>query len=341
MIFLRAVPPEVMQGVLTGAYKVTGSVVRDVATGQGVAFLQETGVLQSLMNTALQGLGSTVSGGFSPLALISVVQNQQIKARLTEVQASLGLLQNLLIGTLAVSGLGLGISVAGFAAVLARLKGIERHLTSIDAKIEKVTKDRRSDDLRMIFADVGTQLGTVDTLPARSNKVHAAEAAEQALATSAGRLEVHFQQHSETMQSGRLTTADLEMLWSLAAAIRICHEAGLRALFSIDELEAAGRLAERRATASLQLGQALSPDTLARLCAQGEADPLKYVGLRRSALPQAEALVKGMRDTVASIGSQAELARHLLANQIPGPVYLAETAGERETPLLLLPASNS
>ena len=131
------------------------------------------------------------------------------------------------------------------------------------------------------------------------------------------------------------------MLWSLAAAIRICHEAGLRALFIIDELEAAGKLAERRATASLQLGQALSPDTLARLCAQGEADPIKFAELRRSALPQADALVKGIRDTAASIGSQAELARHLLANQISGPAYLAESVGEQDVPLLLLPASNS
>lgn len=340
MIFLRAVPPEVMQGVLNGAYKVTGSVVRDVATGRGVAFLQETSLLQSVMNTTLQGLGSTVSSGFSPLALISVIQNQQIKARLAEVQSSLAVLQNLQIGTLAVSGLGLGVSVVGFAAVLARLKGIESHLTTIDAKIEKVTNDRRSDDLRMIFADVGTQLATVDSLPARSNKVHVAEAAEQALATSAGRLNAEFQKHSETIQSGRMTTADLELLWSLAAAIRICHEAGLRALFTIDELEAAGKIAEDRAAAFLQLGQSLSPDTLARLCAQGEVDPVKFSDLRRVALPQAETLVKGMRDTVALIGSQAELARHLLANQISGPAYLAETVVEQTLPLLLLPASN-
>ena len=340
MIFLRAVPPEVMQGVVSGAYKVTGSVVRDVATGRGVAFLQETGLLQTVMNTTLHGLGSTVSGGFSPLALISVIQNQQIKARLAEVQSSLALLQNLQIGTLAVSGLGLGVSVAGFAAVLARLKGIESHLTTIEAKIEKVTQDRRADHLRMIFADVGTQLRTVDSLSARSNKVHVAEAAEQALATSAGRLEAQFEQHSETMHSGRMTTADLELLWSLAAAIRICHEAGLRALFTIDELEAAGGLAADRAAASLRLGQALSPDALARLCAQGETDTVKFAKLRRAALPQAEVLVKGMRDAAASIGSQAELARHLHANKISGPAYLAETEVEQEAPLLLLPASN-
>lgn len=337
MILLRAVPPELVEGVVSGMYKVTGSVVRDVASGRGVAFLQETSLMQTLMDNAFKGFGATVGGGFSPLGLIAVIQNQQIKSRLAEVQSSLALLQNLQIGSLAVSGLGLGVSVAGFAVVLNRLKGIEAHLSSMEAKIEKVTKDRRSDDLRMIFADVRTQLVTVDTLSARSSKVHAAEAAERALATSAGRLEVHFQQHSETMQSGKLTTADLEMLWAIAAAIRICHEAGLRALFGINELDAASQLADRRAAGTLDLAQPLSPDALARLCAQGESDPQRFSEVRRASMPQAEALTTGLRDTVAVVASQAELARHLVANGISGPTYLAETAGETSSALLMLP----
>ncbi|MDT8854695.1 hypothetical protein RNZ50_06550 [Paracoccaceae bacterium Fryx2] len=103
--------------------------------------------------------------------------------------------------------------------MLQRLKSIEAHLGKIETRIDRVTTDRRSDDIRMIFADVGTQLDAVDTLSARSNKVTAAEAAEQALATSAGRLEAHFQQKSDTMQMGPVTSDDMELLWSLAAAI--------------------------------------------------------------------------------------------------------------------------
>jgi hypothetical protein len=336
MIFLRAVPPEFVEGVSSGIYRVTGSVIRDVSSGRGIAFLQETSVFQTLLESVLRGAGATMQNGFNPLGVIALIQNQQIKSRLAEVQNSLALLQNLQIGTLAVSGLGLGVSVAGFAVMLRRLKGIESHLSTIEAKIDRVTTDRRADDIRMIFADVGTQLETVDTLSSRSNKVTRAEAIEHVLATSAGRLEVHFQQKSEAIQMGPMTSADMDMLWSLAAAIRLCHEAGARALYSIDELEAAKQLAERRALRFLNLSQSLSPDTLARLCGQDAQDAMSYAEMRRQALPQAEVLVRGLRESAVSISSQSELAHNLVANQVSGPAYLEEIEAEKDRPLLIL-----
>lgn len=337
MILLRAVPPEFVNGVASGIYKVTGSVVREVSSGRGVAFLQETSVFQSLFGSALQGVGATLQNGFSPLGLIAVIQNEQIKSRLADVQSTLAILKNLQIGTLAVSGLGLGVSVAGFAVMLKRLKGIESHLSTIEVKIDRITTDRRYDDLRMIFADVGTALDAVDTLSARSNKVSSAEAAERALSKSAGRLETIFLQKSDDMQRGSVTTADMDLLWSLGAAIRICHEAGLRALYSIDELQLAGQLAERRAQRFLDLSQPLAPDSLARLAAQSATDATSYNQVRRQALPQAAVLVQGLRDSVASISSQGELASELIAKGISGPDYLDQVTHEKEAPLLLLP----
>jgi hypothetical protein len=337
MILLRAVPPELVEGVLSGAYKVTGSVVREVSSGRGVAFLQETGVFQSLLGSALKGAGATLEGGFSPLGLIAVVQNQQIKSRLAELQSSLALLQNLQVGTLAVAGVGLGVSVVGFAMVLKRLKGIENHLTAIEGKIDQITKDRRSDDLRMIFSDIAARLSTIETLAARSNKTNVAETAEQELAKSAGRLEVHFQRQAERIHDGTLKPEEIEVLWSLAAAIRLCHEAGLRALFSIDELDAARHLAERRAASYMSLSQGLSPDAIARVLAHGSADYNAYAEARAAALPKVEVFVNGMRDSVTAIATQAELASHLISMGASGPAYLAELEDEKTQPLLLLP----
>ncbi|WP_411956539.1 hypothetical protein [Paracoccus homiensis] len=337
MIFLRSVPPELVDGITSGLYKVTGSVVREVSSGRGVGFLQETHAVQYVLNNALSGVGSTLRNGFSPLSAVALIQNQQIKSRLAEVQSSLAVLQHLQIGTLAVSGLGLGVSVAGFAMMLKRLKGIEAQLGTITAKLDRVTTDRRSDDIRSIFADIGTQLDIVDTLSARSNKVNSGEAAEHALATSSGRLEAHFQQKSDAIQEGPITSADMDMLWSLAAAIRLCHEAGFRALYSIDELEAARQLAQRRAQRFLSLSQTLTPDALARLCAQSASDSASYFEARELALPQADTLVQGLRDSVASISSQSELAQNLIEKQISGPAYLEEITDDVDEPLLILP----
>lgn len=337
MIFLRAVPPEVVEGVASGIYKVTGSVVREVSSGRGVAFLQETGVLDQLLGSAVKGAGATLQSGFNPLGVLTAIQNQQIKSRLVEVQSSLAMLQNVQIGTLAVAGLGVGVSIAGFALMLKKLNTIDAHLKTLERKIDRITADRRSDDLRLTLADVGTQLEVIDTLPARVNRVASAEAAERTLATLAGRLEAHFQHHSEAVQSQHISLEDMDMLWSLAAAIRMCHEAGLRALLTIDELQAAKELASRRATRFLNLSQPLSPDALSRLYAQREDGVDAFARSRKAALPHAEILVGGLRETVASVASQAELADLLLQRQISGGDYFHAIEDESTEPLLALP----
>jgi len=338
MLFLREVPPHVLEGVQSGLYKVTGSVVRDVSTGRGVAFLQETGVMDELARKALEGLGATLQGGFSPLGILDAVQNYKMTQQLAQVQLALGVLQGFQLANLAASGLGVGVSALGFAVMLQRLKGIEAHLGRIAASIERVTADRRADDIRMIFADIGTQLDIVDTLSARNRKHSAAEATERALATASGRLEAHFQRSAAALPEARVTLEDLEMLWSLAAAIRLCHEAGLRALCTIDELPAARELAMRRAQRFLELGNPLIPDALARMVAAEHTDPVAHAEARRAALPPAERLVSGMRDSVAAIGSQSDLVTELLERGVYGPDYLAALEEEEEAPLLMLAA---
>lgn len=338
MVFLRAVPPEVVEGVLSGAYKVTGSVVREVSSGRGVAFLQETGVLEQLLGSAVKGAGATLQSGFNPLGVLTAIQNQQIKSRLVEVQSSLAMLQNVQFGTLAVAGLGIGVSVAGFALMLKKLNTIDAHLKTLERKIDQITADRRSDDLRLTLADVGTQLEAIDTLSTRVNRVGSAEAAERTLATLSGRLEVHFQHHSDAVQTQHISLEDMDMLWSLAAAIRLCHEAGLRALLTIDELQAAKELASRRANRFLNLSQALSPDALSRLYAQREDGVEAFARSRKVALPHAEILVGGLRETVASVASQAELADALSMRQISGADYFKELEEETDACLLALPS---
>ena len=79
-----------------------------------------------------------------------------------------------LVGPLAVAGLGLGVSVVGFSIMLKRLKGIEAHLGTIEAKIANVTSDRRADDVRMIFADDADYTRIADGDVLEIDDVHAA-----------------------------------------------------------------------------------------------------------------------------------------------------------------------
>jgi hypothetical protein len=88
----------------------------------------------------------------------------------------------------------------------------------------------------------------------------------------------------------------------------------------------------------LDLSQPLTPDVLARLSSQDTSDAVTYANARRLALPQAEVLVRGLRDSVAAISSQSELAQSLIINQISGPDYLKDIENEKDEPLVMLPA---
>ena len=98
--------------------------VRDVASGKGVAFLQETSVIQNSISKAL-GLTS----GFMPLGMaVNAVQDTVTISKLNAIQSSLGIMQAMQIGTLALSGLNLGVSIIGFAILYQKLGQINEQL---------------------------------------------------------------------------------------------------------------------------------------------------------------------------------------------------------------------
>ena len=334
--FLREIPAHVLEGVLEGKYKVTGSVVRDLATGQGVAFLQETQALPRMIDAAAQTAGIGLQSGFNPLGMaINTFQNTQITSQLNRIEESLGHMQHLQIGSLVLSGLNLGVSVAGFEMMRRKLNQISDQMNVIEQKIDQVTEDRRDDDLRNILTDIKTYLQQVDALSARSKKVNVAENVEHELERSAGRLKQHFNTRLTAMQKKRVTTDDFEMLWTILGAIKLCHDACLRALFTIDEVEAVKELCHRHSRMGLEIGAGLSSDTLATLNTQWVDNFDDYVEERSILLPYARALVDGVRGNVSAISAQSELTQHLIDHQVSGADYLNEIANENTAPLLI------
>lgn len=335
---LYTIPANLVQGVQSGTVQLTGAILKDTVTGQILGHVQQTGALDLALSSAMKGAQSAISGGFNPLGVITAVQNQQIKSQIFNLQNSLGLLQNLQVGSLAVSGLGLGVSVIGFAVMLKRLKRIENHLGILEQKIDQVTLDRRSDYLHKLFANISTYLEAIDTLSLRKNKVLTAETSQQGLAQAAGELEVHFTQNITAIEKTRASEEKLDILWSIGSAIGLCHEAGLRAMFMIDELEAAKAIAMHKAHKLLQLSSSFTPDSLARLCIPENSDLTLALDARRKALPSATTLVDGFRQSVATVGSQADLAAILIEKGVSGSDYLDAATNEKDKPLLYLPA---
>ena len=312
--FLREVPPKVLGGVLSGDYEVVGSVVRDVATGRGVAFLQETSVLQNSLGDALG-----VASSFTPLgAAVNAVQDSIIISKLNAIQSSLGILQIMQIGTLALSGLNLGVSIATFEMMRRKLNLISDHLKVIERKIDRITEDRREDEISDIFATLEHHLENLETISVRKNKIHTAHQIENALGESAKLLGRRFKEQLGSIEKGMISENKIELLWIMLNTIRTCYDSRLRVLFTIDELPAAKELADRRTQSYLELCQIISADTLAR----------------GKLLQQAGIFVQALRQSPLMFSARSEMIGHLIDNNIAGPDYLDEIANKNTAPLL-------
>ncbi|MCW1919904.1 hypothetical protein NX862_14180 [Rhodobacter sp. KR11] len=109
MPFLYDPPAHVLAQLAMNQASIFGAIIKDNATGQIIAQMQPSMGLTQVLSR-LTGMASS---GFSPLAAASLVQNEQIKQGIAQLQNGMILMQNLHYGALALSGLGLGISVAG------------------------------------------------------------------------------------------------------------------------------------------------------------------------------------------------------------------------------------
>ena len=310
-----------------------GSIIKDNASGLILGHVQQASGLVPMLG---QVLGAGGSLGFSPLDILSIVQNEQVRRGIAELQNGMILMQSLQYGTLALSGLGLGVSIAGFAATLARLKAIEARLEAISAAIDQVTKDRREDELKAVFADIAGDLENVGTLSDRRDPQRVAEQLQLSLSRSSRKIEQHFLREADLSGRTSLPIEQLDRLWTLAAAIRLCQEASIQALFAADELEVAQRMGQVELERQIALLQVLSPDILSRLVSRNEADIEAARSLRQTALGQARALADGIKGGVLAIAGQISIARTLREDGMAGIDYIRRIASEPNAPLVCL-----
>jgi len=138
---LREVPAGLRAGVDAGDYRVFGSIIRSVKSGRIVGHLQETSALSSLLSAGPASLPQMALGA------VSVVQNEQIKAAISVVQS-------LQVANLALSGISIGVSIAGTALLAHRIGRVERKvdavlpgLALIAQGIEGLRAERIAEDL--------------------------------------------------------------------------------------------------------------------------------------------------------------------------------------------------
>ncbi len=120
------IPADVLAQVVSGAFRREGAFIRNVASGQIVRVLQETGSATHLLAASTNPVAATVQ---AVAAVAAIGQNEQIKAGIATLRV-LGL------SNLALSVAGLGVSVAGFAVVSVKLRRIEEEVKAVGDRLD-------------------------------------------------------------------------------------------------------------------------------------------------------------------------------------------------------------
>jgi hypothetical protein len=148
------VPPHLAAQLAPGVLKRSGALLRETSSGRIVAHLQET---TGLLQTAAGLLGPVKVAQLAAQG-VQIYQNEQIKA-------GLALVQQLGIANLALTGVGIGVNIAGFAILSAKLSRIERELGGLAAAVERLGRKVdgiRGHLVRQELADLRAELRRID-----------------------------------------------------------------------------------------------------------------------------------------------------------------------------------
>lgn len=325
--FLFEIPVQLQSAVASGLYKQIGALITDPASGRIVAHLQQTGAARDLALSMIQNGPSVLSALSSPLSLlgtaVTYTQNRAILQGLETVR----LMQ---MGGLALTGLDIGISLAGFAIVQARLKEVSRGLAEVKDQLTHMAgriEDLFDDKVRGELSELGAACHQVDDAWTLNDPVPAWGAAVEGLY----RLEeTFFDRAEQTMARGGIQALEAAERFMEAALLASATLVSVRV--ACRELDAARKAADRssarlqRLTSGVGLRQilatAVSREGLLSLA--GRVDALERLQ------PQAAGQVKRVRFREEAAASSGLALGRLTAAGVDGRAYLQRMREEKD-----------
>lgn len=287
-----------------------GTILKDVATGKIAGHVQETGVAQSLLSSALSGLPTPLS---MVSDLINVGSGIYTARQISHLKVMMETLQSLQIATLGVSLVGVGVTVAGFVHMHKRFNALDGRINQVIETIQRGFEDQRKADLRVQLARTRSFLDRAQharqlNAPLSEYMNVAAGLAEQAA----------FFEGEIAFLSSKDGTISLPVFWQLTQTLILCN--GLR----ID--------CEVRTN---ELGHALAVTDSVATSYRNLFNPLTPVSFQ-CGVEEGLAAVKVLRDVTDAAASKPYLIDYLRTRRISGDGYLDALENEKESPLLFL-----
>lgn len=310
------IPTQFIAAWQSGALQQVGALLKDVDTGRIVAHLQETGAFQQSVTSLASGpigLGANVLGQG-----IGLVQNHQMGKQLTAIQSSLGAMQSIQMLTAVSSVVGIGVTVASTAIILSKLKAVDHKLSSLEQSLEKLPAEWRALNLRKTLGDVETQLERLQEVPTRKDAAPVLHKVEEQLHAGFNAL------HTGVRQVVAEVEIDAELLQTLLAALAISGSAQIKALYQMDETQAALQRAQTQSSKMQTLAIEMPRDRLSQ----------RLIGGAETA----QQIAEQASQVRLIMASRPALTQRLITLDISGPAYLNALKEEQEIPLLVLPA---
>jgi hypothetical protein len=328
------VPEAYLTDVAAGALRRIGTTLRDTQTGRIVAHLQETGTYLAKLGAG-NPAGLLLGGGNLASSLAANRQLEQVKSMLSG-------LQMLGAATLAASVVGVGVSAAGFALVLRRLAGLEGQVRAAgaDALAARVAAERVEAQWS------AAQRALVEHLLGRAEEAWERSDAVSVWREVEGPLDLAqcYWRHLVAGQGdgGLFLDPRFEFAQAAAAyeAVLVLAHARVQVLLLLEERRAARRcLAEALEWHGVTV-LPLEPERVAAARARALAGSagLRETDARLQLLRHTERFKATVREVHLNLGTAPELVADLERRGISGREYVEAIRGERERPLLLLPA---
>ncbi|MBC7478772.1 MAG: hypothetical protein H7317_11860 [Pseudorhodobacter sp.] len=311
---------------LTG-FKERGALITNPSTCRIVAHLQQTGAARDLAMTLVNNAPAVLQMLGSPVNLISAAATfMQNRAILRGIET----LRVMQMGGLALTGLDIGISLAGFAITQARLKEISRgladardQLTRMAARIE----DLFDDTVRGELVELETVCQQVDDAWVMADPGPVWRAADGVLSRLEGRF---FDRAAQIIDNQGLPAWQAVERFLDAALLASATLVSVRT--AMREVEAARKAAERgaarlqRLTGEIGLRQMLGFDMSREgvLSRAGQVDALTRLQ------PSAVAQVTRLRQREEVTASSGLALQRLLAAGVDGRAYLQRMRDEKD-----------
>lgn len=325
---LFAVPAELTARYAAGGLERVGALLVDPASRQIVAHMQETAGTTRAVGEALRAVP------FDPLSPIfdgvTVWQNEQIKALL-------GVQQTLAIANLAATGIGIGVSVAGFALIERRIAGLRQDVAGLAERIERLAADL--DDLKAEAVEAD-----LDALRTACQQVDEAwhladpEAQWRDCARKLHELQTRFATRAGKLIERWTSREDLAGIDRMLSALLLAAAARIEARMACGDMEVAERAAEqfaadiRRATGQLGLAALLAPER--RRLAEG-AEIAALIQEIETALPELRRRAAVYREWEQAAATRPVVLGRLIEAGVSGRAYLEEARSDTDTALRL------